>query len=125
MKGTIFENSDIELYLTEEEFTFLGLIKIARVGGKQRVVYESLECRLQNKDGSDFVARVHLQRYAPWEQQDAPCGGIGMEYREGTCFVKMADYVSTLIDGRGSFEARSVAGEKIAIYVSGRMPRTI
>ena len=118
MRGTVFGNSDIELYLTEDELTFLGIIKIGEAGGKRKIVYESLECCLQNPDGSDFGEKIHLQHYAPSDEKDVLGDGIGVEFKEGTYFVKMTDRVSSILEGSGTFETRYGAGEKITINIS-------
>jgi len=118
MRGTIFGNSDIELYLTEGELTFLNLIKIEKADGKRKIVYESLECCLRNPDGSDFGKKIHLQHYTPSEEKGVLGDGIGMELKEGTYFVKMTDRVSSILEDSGMFETRYAAGEKIAIHIS-------
>jgi hypothetical protein len=117
MKGTFFDNLDIELYLTQGEFNVISLPKLEVVGNKLKSIYESLECRLQNMDGSDSGKSVHLE-----------CGdfedfgdGISVEYKKETYFVKINNHASSIIDERGYFGTRYGMGEKIDIYISERM----
>ncbi len=117
MKGTFFDNLDIDLYLTQEEFNLVSLPELEIVGNKLKRKYESLECRLQKMDGSDSGRKAHLQG----EDFEYMGDGIKVEYKEGIYFVKMNEHASKLVDERGHFGTRYGMGEKITIYISERM----
>jgi len=119
MKGTFFDNSDIDLYLTQAEFDLISMDELVVVNHKlKRLKYESLECKLQKMDGSDLGRKANLQGGDFEDMGD----GIKVDYNfeNKTYFVKMNDHASSLIDERGHFGTRYGNGEKITIYISER-----
>ena len=116
MKGTFFDNLDIELYLTQEEFNTIYLPKLELESNKLKSIYESIECELKNMDGSDSGRKVHLQG----SDFDDMSDGIVVEYKKGTYFVKINRRASEFIDLRGEFGTRYGAGEKIDIKLLNR-----
>ncbi len=116
MKGTFFDNLDIDLYLTQDEFNLVYLPELEIVNRELKKKYESLECMLQKMNGSDSGRKAHLQG----EDFEDMGDGIKVGYKEGTYFVKMNEHASNLIDERGRFGTRYGMGEKITIYISER-----
>ena len=106
MKGIFFDNLDIDLYLTQQEFD--------AVSHK----FESLECMLQKMDGSDFGRKANIQ----YEKFEESGDGIEVNYKDETYFIKMNEHALELIDERGHFGTRYGMGEKITINISERSP---
>jgi len=119
MKGTFFDNLDIDLYLTQLEFDTISQQEIKIVNKKLKKKFESLECMLQKMDGSDSRRKAHIQ----CEDFEDMGDGIKVKYKEGTYFIKMNEHASEIIDERGHFGTRYGMGEKITIYISERMQR--
>jgi len=115
MRGTILPNNDINLFLTEEEFTSLLIMEIGQVGGKRKIVFRSLECRLQNGDGSDSGKQLNLQR----ETFECLGDGIKVEHKGGAYLVRFNSHAEEYLYERKSFGTRYGGGEKIDIHIQG------
>lgn len=117
MKGIFFDNSDIELYLTELELNQISLPRLEIEGNKLKSIYEPLKCKLQKMDGTDAGGDVHLEG----GDFEVYGDGITVEFKNKTYFVRVNNHASDIIDLRGQFETRYGIGEKINICISERM----
>lgn len=117
MRGTLLDNLDIGLYLTQEEFNLVSFPKLEIEDNKLKSKYESLECRLQKMDNSDSRRKAHLQG----EDFEDMGDGIKVKYKEGTYFVKINNHASNLIGERGHFGTRDEMDKQITIYISERI----
>lgn len=111
MKGTFFDNSDINLRLTREEFNFVCSSMYEPAKNK------SLVCRLQKRDGSNFDRKVNLQC-----QDFKSCGdGTKVDYHKATktYFVKINEHVIfDSLDISNHFETRYGNSFVISIDIS-------
>ncbi len=113
MKGTLFDNMDIELYVDGIELTAVALPKLELEGKKLKQIYEPFECALKRPDGSDSGRNARLEGTDLKGMGD----GIEVSYQNPTYFVKANFRATDLVDLRGRFGSRYGHGEKIDIIV--------
>lgn len=110
MRGMYFGNSDIDLFLTEEELNLLQLLDFNKE--KSLLSHKPLECLLEDDIGAN--RKVHLQL------EDFKTGGndgIKVDLKKDTYYVKINNNAHELIESRGEFGTRYGMGEKITFYI--------
>lgn len=108
---------DIDLYLTEDEFWDLVLSELRIENGKLGRDYKSLDCALQRPGGKVSGRKVVVQ-YADFEEHG---DGVRVEYNGSTYHVKFNERASSAIDSMGQVTTRYGNGEKLGIYIEGRI----
>lgn len=108
MRADIFFNSDINLYLTLEEFFHISIPELKIVDNKLHRNYKPLECSLQGR--ANCIILQH-------EDFNDLGDGIMVRCADGY-FVSINDHASELLLERNVFGTRYGAGEKITIHVS-------
>jgi hypothetical protein len=93
MRGIIFDNLDINVFLDEKDLT-----------------KGSLECVLENDFGSNRVLFLH-------KKENQGNDGVKVDFENNKYYVKLSSRVVESIRERGEFETRYGMGEKIAFYV--------
>jgi hypothetical protein len=119
MRGRLFDNMDIDLILSEEEFnsTFLKLEEKDR---------RELECELIKMDRSSS-GRTATLGYSDFSGYLVGVNdGVKVDYdlENKNYSVKVNNHALTSIDGRGRIITRYGNDWKIGIYIAGRSEYT-
>ena len=107
-RGRFFSNQDIDIHLSQEEFTNLGLIEIK----DEKIVHHPLEVTLEKEEGSPLKATVQKQNF------DDLGDGIKVERTEQGFFVSINQRAYDGILDNSRFGTRyDPLGNKINFYI--------
>jgi len=105
MQGILLGNQDIDLYLTRAEF--------------RQISKDTLECKLQNNDGTDSGRKASLEHKNFDEMGDGI--NVDFDFEKETYKVVMNDHAYQLTNQRGNFGTRYGGREKITLYIDEQL----
>lgn len=112
MRGMYLGNSDIDLFLTEQELNLLQLLDFKKENNIASISHKPLECLLEDDIGAN--RKVHLQLD---DFKEGGNDGIKVDFEKDTYYVKINNYARELIEQRGEFGTRYGNGEKVTFYI--------